>query len=148
MGITGSTPGTVTIENITVNVTTTTAPVTEYVAGEALPAKSSVCVGESDDKLYMAKADSWTTMPAIGITNTAVGAGEAVEVYQIGKVTSVRREADFNYDDEIFVSPDTAGKVTKTPPQGVGKIVQSLGRAKNSSDIVLGIGQAIELESD
>ncbi|GAH73928.1 unnamed protein product, partial [marine sediment metagenome] len=100
MVITGSTPGTVTIENITVNVSTTTAPVTEYVAGEDLPAKSVVCVGEADGKVHLAKADSWTTMPAIGITNVAVEEDDTVEIYQTGKVTNVRREGDFSYDDK------------------------------------------------
>lgn len=145
MSITGSTPGTVTIENINVYVTTTTAPVTEYVAGEDLAAKSAVCVGESDGKVYLAKADSWTTMPAIGITNVAVVAGETVEVYQTGKVTNVRREADFNYDDQIFVSPNTAGKLTKTSVEGVGQIYQEIGRALNSSDVVLSIQEPIEI---
>lgn len=145
MSITGSTPGTVTIENINVYVTTTTAPVTEYVAGEDLAAKSAVCVGESDGKLYLTKADSWTTMPAIGITNVAVVAGETVEVYQTGKVTNVRREADFDYDDPVFVSKTTAGKVTKTPVEGIGDIYQEIGRAQNSSDVVLNIQEPIEI---
>jgi len=133
----------VTIEEVNVSVTTTTAPVTEYTAGEALAAKSAVCVGESDGKVYLARADSSTTMPAIGITRTAVDADETVEVYQTGKVTNVRREADFSYDDKIFVSPDTAGKVTKTPPETVGTLVQSLGREISNSDIVLEIDHTV-----
>lgn len=144
MVITGSTPGTVTIENITVNVSTTTAPVTEYVAGEDLPAKSAVCLGEADDKVYLADADSWTTMPCIGITNVAVVADETVEVYQTGKATNVRREADFSYDDPVFVSK-TAGKLTKTAVDGVGEVYQNIGRALNSSDVVLHIQEAIEI---
>jgi len=133
----------VTIEEVNVSVTTTTAAVTEYTAGEDLAAKSAVCVGESDGKLYLAKADSWTTMPAIGITNVAVEADETVSVYQVGKVANVRREADFSWDDKIFVSPDTAGKVTKTPPEGIGKLVQSLGRAISLSDIALEIDHTV-----
>lgn len=142
MSITGTGP--ITIENITVNVTTTTAPVTEYTAGEDLAAKSAVCVGESDGKLHLAKADAWATMPAIGITNVAVEADETVEVYQTGKVTNVRREADFAYDDPVFVSK-TAGKLTKTLVDGVGEIYQEIGRAQNSSDVVLSIQESIEI---
>ena len=145
MSITGSLPGTVTIENVNVYVTTTTAPVTEYTAGEDLAAKSAVCVGESDAKVYLTKADSWTTMPAIGITNVAVVKDETVEVYQTGKVSNVRREADFSYDDPVFVSKATAGKLTKTPVEGIGDIYQVIGRALNSSDVVLSIQEAIEI---
>ncbi|GAI67488.1 unnamed protein product, partial [marine sediment metagenome] len=135
------------IGEVTVNVTTTTAPVTEYTAGEDLPAKSVVCVGETAGKLYLTKADDWTTMPAIGISNIATETGETVAIYQTGKVANARREANFSPDDKIFVSPDTAGKVTKTPPEGVGKIVQSLGRAINESDIILEIDHTVlELE--
>lgn len=139
--LTGATA--VTIEEVNVSVTTTTAPVTEYTAGEALAAKSVVCVGESDGKVYLAKADDWTTMPAIGITRVAVDADETVEVYQTGKVTNVRREADFSYDDKIFVSELTTGKVTNDPTETTGHLVQSLGRAINATDIVLEIDHTV-----
>jgi len=137
--LTGATAFTIENVNVSVDLTTSVEPVLEYTAGEDLPAKSVICQGESDSKVYLAKADSWTTMPAIGITKGAVSADESVWVYQIGKVTSVRREADFGYDDKIFVSPDTAGKATKTPPETTGNIVQSLGRAVGVSDISLEI---------
>lgn len=116
----------------------------EYTAGEVMTAKTPVCIGETDGRVYKAKADSTTTMPSIGITkDTAVTAGDTVLVYQFGLVTSVAREADFNKDDTIYVSPDTAGKVTSTPPSAVGQLVQILGRAINSSDIVLEIDPKI-----
>ena len=127
------------------NPTTTAAPVTEYTAGEDLVAKSAVCVGESDGKLYLAKADAWATMPAIGITTLVIAADETVSVYQIGKVPKVRREADFSYDDIVFVSKDTAGKLTKVAPDGVGEIYQVIGQAQSVSDIVLNIQEAIEI---
>jgi len=114
-------------------------------AGEAIPAKAVVCLGESDGKVYKAKADSSTTMPAVGITKESVSAGNTAKVYQSGIVTSVLREADFSPDDMVFVSPLTAGKVTKTPPQGIGLFSQMMGRAINSSDIILEIGTACEL---
>jgi len=121
----------------------TAAPVFEYTAGEALSAKEAVCVGESDAKVYKTKADSSTTMPCIGVTKTAATINGTVEVYQGGKVTSINREADFSHDDKIFVSPDTAGKVTKTPPETTGNLVQSLGRAINATDIVLEIDHTV-----
>jgi hypothetical protein len=110
-------------------------------AGEAIPAKAAVCLGESDGKVYKAKADSSTTMPAVGITKESVSAGSTAKIYQSGIVTNVLREADFSPDDMIFVSPVTAGKVTKTPPETLGHFVQTMGRALNSSDIVLEVGR-------
>lgn len=121
----------------------TTEPIYKYTAGEALVAKQPVCQGESDAKVYKAKADSWTTMPCIGITRAAASLNETVEVYQGGKLTAVSREADFGPDDKIFVSPDTAGKVTKTPPENTGELIQSLGRAVNGSDITLEIDHTV-----
>jgi len=139
MGITGASAGSVTVN---VTVTTVAEQVVPYVAGEAIPAKATVCVGESDGKLYNAKADSATTMPAVGISQAAAAAGETVYVYQTGKVTGVLRDGDFSYDDLIFVSPLNAGKATKTPPETVGNFSQTLGRAINTSDIVLTIDQS------
>ena len=138
MGITGSSAGSVTVN---VTVTTVAEQVVPYVAGEAIPAKATVCVGESDGKVYLAKADSSTTMPAIGIAQAAANAGETVYVYQTGKVTGVLRDADFSYDDLIFVSPINAGQLTNVPPETTGHFVQSMGRAINASDISLQIDQ-------
>jgi hypothetical protein len=106
-------------------------------AGELIPAKSVVCIGESDGKVYKAKADSSTTMPAVGVTRETALPDETVKIYKSGIVPDVLREADFSPDDVIFVSPNTAGKVTKTPPDAVGLFVQTMGRAASSADIVL-----------
>ncbi len=143
MSITGTVAGTttVTIENVNVSVTTVAEQVVEYTAGEALLAKAAVCVGEADGKLYNAKADSSTTMPCIGINKDAVAANATARVFQIGKVTSVLRDADFLYDEIIFVSPLNAGQVTNVPPQSSGQLSQSLGRSINSSDLALSIDE-------
>ena len=117
-----------------------TEQVISRTAGEAIPAKAAVCLGESDGKVYKAKTDSSTTMPAVGITKESVSAGSTAKIYQSGIVTNVLREADFSPDDIVFVSPVTAGKVTRTPPETVGHFVQTMGRALNSSDIVLAVG--------
>ena len=118
-----------------------TEQVISRTAGEDIAAKAAVCIGESDGKVYKAKADSSTTMPCMGITKEAVSSGGTAKVYQSGIVTNVLREADFSPDDIVFVSPNTAGKVTKTPPQTLGQYAQTVGRAINSSDIVLEISQ-------
>lgn len=131
MSITGSVPGIL-------------EQVQEYVASENIPAGSVVCLSETEDKVYMAQAISWTRMPAIGITKNAANAGDIVKVYQFGVVTNVSRTEDFSYDDPIYVS-ETAGKATKVPIQEVGKIFQQIGQAKNSSDITLWFEEAIEI---
>lgn len=143
MGITGTVAGTttVTIENVNVSVTTVAEQVVEYTAGEALLAKAVVCVGESDGKLYNAKADSSTTMPAIGINKDSVATNETAYVFQTGKVTGIKRDGDFSYDDLVFVSPLNAGQLTKTVPQTTGQFSQSVGRSINASDLVLSIDQ-------
>jgi hypothetical protein len=124
-----------------------TEQVISRTAGEAISAKAAVCLGESDGKVYKAKADSSSTMPAVGITKESVSAGSTAKIYQSGIVTSVLREADFSPDDIVFVSPVTAGKVTKTPPETVGHFVQTMGRAINTSDIVLEVGSFAEIGS-
>ena len=131
---------------------TAIAPGTElpynYVAQEDISDKEVVAKSGTTGRILKAQATSWTRMPAFGVTRESKVAGETIEVIQFGKVASISRAADFNYDDKIFVST-TAGKATSTPTEGVGKIVQSLGRAINSSDIILEIDQTvIELLND
>ncbi len=143
MSITGTVQGSTTV-NVTISkieVTTVAEQVVEYTAGEAILAKAAVCVGEADGKLYNAKADSSTTMPCIGINKDAVAADETAYVFQIGKVTGVKRDADFSYDDLVFVSPLNAGQLTNVAPQAVGQFSQSLGRSINASDLALSIDE-------
>jgi len=128
------------------------APGTElpynYVAEEDIAAQEVVAKSETTRRILKAQATTWLRMPAFGISREAKVAGETIEVVQFGKVTDISRDADFNYDDKVFVST-TAGKATSTPPEGIGKIVQSLGRAINASDIILEIDQTIlELKED
>jgi len=130
--------------------TTAIAPGTElpynYVAEEAISEKEVVAKSETTRRILKAQANTWGRMPAFGVSRETKAAGEVIEILQFGKVSDISREADFNYDDKIFVST-TAGKATSTPPEGTGKIAQSLGRAINSSDIILEIDQTvIELE--
>ncbi len=109
----------------------------EYTAGEALTAKCAVCLGESESKVYKAKADGSSTMPAIGIAKDSAAEGDTVQIYQFGTPTSVKRDGDFNKDDPVFVSPLVAGNLTNVPPSENGQYIQPMGRAINGSDIVL-----------
>lgn len=113
-----------------------------YTAGESIPAKSVVCKGESDGKIYLTEATTWTRMPAFGVAMQTKDADKTIQVLQFGIITSLRRDADFSPDDKIFVST-TQGIATKTPPEGDGTIVQAIGRAINSSDVILAIDETV-----
>ena len=131
---------------------TAIAPGTEipynYVAQEDIADKEVVAKSETTGRILKAQATTWDRMPAFGVSRESKVQGGTIEVLQFGVIENISRDADFNYDDKIFVST-TAGKATSTPPEGVGKIVQSLGRAINSSDIILEIDQTVlELQED
>lgn len=113
-----------------------------YTAGESIAAKAPVCKGESDGRIYEAGASAWNRMPAFGIARAAKGAGEIIEVLQFGVATSVQRTEDFSFDDKIYVS-ESQGKLTNTPPTTIGAIVQSMGRAFNTTDIILEVDQTV-----
>lgn len=132
--------------------TTAIAPGTEllyeYVAEEGITENEVVAKSGTTRRVLKAQATSWSRMPAIGVARETKSAGQTIKVEQFGVAENIARVADFSYDDKIFVS-ETAGQATSTPPEGVGKIVQSLGRAVNSSDIILEIDQTvIELEEN
>jgi len=128
--------------------TTAIAPGTEllydYIAEETITENEVVAKSETTSRLLNAQATSWSRMPAIGVARESKSAGQTIKVEQFGLAENIARDADFNYDDKIFVST-TAGKATSTPPEGVGKIVQSIGRAINSSEVVLHIQESIEI---
>lgn len=119
-----------------------------YVAEEEISEKEVVAKSETTGRILKAQATTWLRMPAFGVSRESKSIGETIEVVQFGKMANIARDADFNYDDKIFVSTQ-AGKATATPPEGVGKIVQSLGRGINAEDIILEIDHTvIELEED
>lgn len=131
---------------------TAIAPGTEipynYVAQEDIDEKDVVAKSETTGRILKAQANSWSRMPAFGISRESKVAGKTIEVLQFGVIEDISRVADFNYDDKIFVST-TVGQATSTPPEGTGKIVQSLGRAINNSDIILEIDHTVlELQED
>lgn len=128
------------------------APGTEipynYVAEESISRGNVVAKSETTRRILKAQATTSTRMPAIGIARESKVAGQTIEVLQFGIAENVSRSADFGYDDKIFVST-IAGQATATPPEGIGKFVQSLGRSINASDIILEIDQTVlELMED
>ncbi|GAI50865.1 unnamed protein product [marine sediment metagenome] len=114
-----------------------------YTCGEDIPSKAPVVRSEEGKKVILAKADSWTTMPCIGFSIEAKSEGETVEVVSTGKLANVRKTEDLGYDAPIYISPDEAGKVTATPPEGTGKLVQQVGRGINATDITIAIDETV-----
>ena len=120
----------------------------EYVAQEDITENEVVAKSETTRRVLKAQATTWDRMPAVGVARETRTTGQTIKVEQFGVAENITRDADFGYDDKIFVSTN-AGKATSTPPEGVGKIVQSLGRAINTSDIILEIDQTVlELQED
>ncbi len=113
-----------------------------YTAGESIPAKSVVCKGESDGRIYLAQCTTWTRMPAFGVALESKAAGQTIKVIQFGTVSGLARTEDFSFDDYIYVST-TAGKATRNVPSGVDEIVQSIGTAINASDIILQVDETV-----
>ena len=114
----------------------------QYTAGEDIGAYMAVAKGESDGKIYLAQASDSTRMPAVGVTLTAVTAGNKVNIVDRGPISSIQRTEDFGQDDAVYVSA-TAGKVTKTVPAAVGNFVQILGRSTGASSVLLNVSEAM-----
>ena len=113
-----------------------------HTAGEVIAKGSLVCKSETDANILLASNVDWTRMPAFGVTAEAGIKGQEIQVVHFGKVDDIQRDADFDYDDLVFVGVD--GKATNVAPS---TIVQSIGRAKNASDVILLINQtAVEID--
>lgn len=120
----------------------------EYIAEEDITENEVVAKSETTRRVLKAQASTWDRMPAVGVARETRTTGQTIKVEQFGVAENIARVADFGYDDKIFVST-TAGQATSTPVEGIGKIVQSLGRAINSSDIILEVSPIVmELQED
>ena len=120
----------------------------EYIAEEDITENEVVAKSETTRRVLKAQATTWSRMPAIGIARESREAGKTIKVEQFGVAEDIARDANFNYDDAIYVST-TAGKATNIPPQGIGKLVQTLGRSINASDIILEVNPTVlELQGD
>lgn len=120
-----------------------------YICGEDIPTNAPIARSEVAGRVLLAKADSWTTMPCIGFSVQTKSQGESVQVVSIGKLTNVRKTESLGYDAPVYVSPNEAGKVTATPPEGTGKLVQQVGRGINTTDITIAIDETVlELQED
>lgn len=81
-----------------------------------------------------AKADSGTTLPAIGIVLDTIDNNNFGQVMVYGVISSFDTSA-FSTGDKVFVSAATAGALTATRPSGTTNAVQRMG-----SILVSGVG--------
>lgn len=114
----------------------------QYVCEESIPNKSPVAKSETTSRILLAQASTYDRMPCFGIAIQGGDTGDTIKVISTGIATGVARTEDFVYDDVVYVSIEE-GKLTKTPPGSVGNLVQIMGRALNSSDIILNPSEQI-----
>lgn len=105
------------------------------------------------DSVDLARANAVGTSSPIGLVFDASIAAAAVGGVQIDGIissanwTSVIGATNLTAGTEYFLDPDTAGRMTATPPQpsDVGEFVVSLGRAFSTTDFRIEIHPFIRL---
>lgn len=93
-----------------------------------------------------ARADSFTTMPAIGVTRETITNSANGIVVAFGTVGGLDTSA-FSVKDDLFVSPDTAGLLVTPAPTGADNYVQKVAEVTRSNAsvgtiFVFGAGRA------
>jgi hypothetical protein len=113
---------------------TLTTPIVQIslTAGENIVAYQ-VCYVKSDGKVYLAKANSATTMPAIFIAQAAVNINNAGNFMAEGYITNAGWA--FTPGQSLFVSEATAGLVTNTAPSSSTNQIQVVGIAITATQI-------------
>lgn len=94
-------------------------------------------VGIKGGVMVLADAGDATTMPAVGIYT-----GSGTNLIRFGGLS----DSDFaglTVDQDQFVA--VGGGLTPTPPSGVGRVEQRVGRATTSSSIYVSLGNPIYL---
>jgi len=102
-------------------------------------------------KVELAKADSSSTMPAVGVMYTDVAAGGEGYIVALGKANGV--VANYTAGDTLYVSPSTAGELTNTRPTAASHLVQNVGilfkpDATNAVMKVTGVGRTNDVPND
>lgn len=86
-----------------------------------------------------ARADSVSTMPAVGVVRAKPTATTCI-IARSGGVSGLSLTADTYY----YVSASTAGAITSTPPSGSGNRVQQVGYAKTTSTLVVELSRPLK----
>lgn len=101
----------------------------------------------------LARADSPSTMPAIGITYDLITAGAEGLVVSYGRANGVAAPSPtFTEGNTVYVSPTTAGEFTETRPTAGNHLVQNIGvvmstHATNGTLKVTGIGRSNDIDN-
>jgi hypothetical protein len=110
--------------------------------------------GSGKPTIEKAKADAAATMPAIGLVLTDLA--DQAEGYVLAAGTLLNLDTDtpgFDAGDALYVSPTTAGDLTKTRPTGDTQLVQKVAlvarrHATAGSVIVMGAGRTNDTPND
>ena len=96
----------------------------------------------------LARANSATTMPAIGILYQTLNAGDEGLAVVYGKANGIALPSPtFSEGDIVYVSTTTAGAVTATKPTGSSDLIQNIGivmqtHATNGVIFITGVGRS------
>lgn len=80
------------------------------------------------------------TLPAFGVVVDVIDATTCV-VRQFGEVDTITGGGAFTPGGTVYLS-ETAGTATQTPPATAGSVVQKIGFAKSTTEVILGITPA------
>jgi hypothetical protein len=83
--------------------------------------------GSGKPQVALAKANSSTTMPSIGLATANITAGQQGFVIFSGQINGVNT-AGTTANDTLYVSRTTAGALTTTKPTGATEEIQNVGR--------------------
>tara|TARA_R100001443_G_scaffold12269_2_gene21754 strand:+ start:9514 stop:10041 length:528 start_codon:yes stop_codon:yes gene_type:complete len=104
------------------------------------------------DALYMRTADGQVgkataangnseAASVVGFADSAVGSSNTVKVVVVG----IKTLSGLDAGDLYYLSPSTAGAITKTPPSGSGQSITRLGEAATTADFSIQIEPPILL---
>ena len=104
----------------------------------------------SETRVAKAQANSASTMPAFGLALNNVTSGNAIQIVTFGNLYGQGGGADqldtsaYDSGTTLYVSADTAGVWTNTPPTGEGNLIQNIGKVvrKQANNGVIKVGGA------
>lgn len=114
----------------------------EIRAGESININDPVYIS-NDGTIVTAKADSFLTSRVVGVALSGGVAGDTIYVYNGGKVDGASLDGGpLTPGQPVYLSPNTAGAVTATPPTPPNILVE-LGIATDTNAYFLQIDKPI-----
>lgn len=105
----------------------------------------------NDPIAALARSDSASTMPAMGIVDADVAQGSVGEIVQFGSLRGLdvadfgEGSLTFALGDAVYISSTEAGKLTNVQPLGETNLVQNIGkiaRATPTTNVTINVGGA------